>query len=93
MCNWTLEVRDILKILWKRGEISTICFLHVRFSCLGRDQIFTSRYAGIPDKRGQDSESQLYLKLLRLEIQDSHHGRHLESLFFDFFFLLKQNVN
>ena len=22
MCNWTLEVRDILKILWKRGEIA-----------------------------------------------------------------------
>ena len=21
MCNWTLAVRDILKILWKRGEI------------------------------------------------------------------------
>ena len=51
MCNWTLETRDILKILWKRGEIaeeqfllfSTI-FLHaVRFSCFGRDQIFTSR--------------------------------------------------
>ena len=21
MCNWTLEVRDILKILWKKGEI------------------------------------------------------------------------
>ena len=21
MCNWTLDVRDILKILWKRGEI------------------------------------------------------------------------
>ena len=20
-CNWTLEVRDIVKILWKRGEI------------------------------------------------------------------------
>ena len=20
MCNWTLEVRDVLKILWKRGE-------------------------------------------------------------------------
>ena len=52
MCNWTLEVRDILKILWKRGEIapweqfllfSTIFLLVVRFSCLGRDQIFTSR--------------------------------------------------
>ena len=53
MCNWTFEVtRDILKILWKRGEIapqeqfllfSTI-FLHVvRFSYLCRDQIFTSR--------------------------------------------------
>ena len=22
MCNWTLEVRDVLKILWKRGEIA-----------------------------------------------------------------------
>ena len=22
MCNWTLEVRYILKILWKRGEIA-----------------------------------------------------------------------
>ena len=22
MCNWTLEVRDILNILWKRGEIA-----------------------------------------------------------------------
>ena len=22
MCKWTLEVRDILKILWKRGEIA-----------------------------------------------------------------------
>ena len=53
ICNWTLEVRDILKILWKKGEIapqeqfflfSTIFFLHVvRFSSLGRDQIFTSR--------------------------------------------------
>ena len=52
MCNWTLEVRDRLKILWKRGEIahleqfllfSTICFTCCWFSCLGRDQIFTSR--------------------------------------------------
>ena len=22
ICNWTLEVRDILKILWKKGEIA-----------------------------------------------------------------------
>ena len=22
MCKWTLEVRDFLKILWKRGEIA-----------------------------------------------------------------------
>ena len=22
ICNWTLEIRDILKILWKRGEIA-----------------------------------------------------------------------
>ena len=42
MCNWTVEVRDILKILWKRGEIAPLeqfllfstIFLHVvRFSC------------------------------------------------------------
>ena len=55
ICNWTLEVPDILKILWKRGEIAPEeqesnfspfpqYFLHVvRFSSLGRDQIFTSR--------------------------------------------------
>ena len=53
MCNWTLEVtRVILKILWKRGEIAppeqfllfSKIFLHVvRFSYLGRNQIFTSR--------------------------------------------------
>ena len=24
MCNWTLEIRDILKILWKRGEIAPL---------------------------------------------------------------------
>ena len=52
ICNWTLEVRDIFKILWKRGELLLRSnfssfpqyFLPVaRFSCLGRDQIFTSR--------------------------------------------------
>ena len=46
MFNWTLEVRDILKILWKRGEIAlgaisplfhNIVLPVVRFSCLGRD--------------------------------------------------------
>ena len=35
--------------------------LVVRFSCLGRDHIFTSRQAGIRDKRGRDNESQLYI--------------------------------
>ena len=24
ICNWTLEVRDMLKILWKRGEIAPL---------------------------------------------------------------------
>ena len=47
MCNWTLEVRDILKILRKRGEISplshNILVPDVRCSYLNRDQIFTSR--------------------------------------------------
>ena len=43
ICNWTLGIRDILKI----GAISplfhNISFAVVRFSCSGRDQIFTSR--------------------------------------------------
>ena len=43
ICNWTLEVRDIVKI----GAISplfhNIMFPVIRFSCLGRDQILTSR--------------------------------------------------
>ena len=57
ICKWTLDVKDILKILWKRGEIApnfsslgaisplfhNIFLRVVRFSCLGRDQIFTSR--------------------------------------------------
>ena len=46
--NWTFEVRDILKILWKRGGAISPLFYNifpsvVRFSCIGRDQIFTSR--------------------------------------------------
>ena len=48
--NLTPGVRSILKILWKRGEIAPISPLFhnillpiVRFSCLNRDQIFTSR--------------------------------------------------
>ena len=50
ICNLTPEVRDILKILWKRGEIGAISPLFhnillpvVRFSCLSRDQIIASR--------------------------------------------------
>ena len=51
ICNWTLEDRAIWKILWKRGEIAgtisplfhNIFLLVVRFSCLGRHKIFTSR--------------------------------------------------
>ena len=31
MCNWTLEVRDILKILWKRGEF--LLFSTILFTC------------------------------------------------------------
>ena len=52
ICNWTLELRNtsIEKIMWKRGEIwsNFSSFPHyfspvVRFSCLDRDKIFTSR--------------------------------------------------
>ena len=44
MCNWTLEVRDILKILWKRGEIAPkeqfLLFSTIFFTCC---QIFMFR--------------------------------------------------
>ena len=53
VCNLTPEVRRILKILWKRGEIAPLGAISplfhnillpvVRLSCLSRDQIFTSR--------------------------------------------------
>ena len=54
ICNLTPEVTDILKILWKRGEIApkegaisslfhNILLPVVRFSCLSRDQIITLR--------------------------------------------------
>ena len=45
--NLMPEFRDILKILWKRGEIAplfhNILLPIVRISCQNRDQIFTSR--------------------------------------------------
>ena len=51
-----------MKILWKSNFSSFPQYFSpvVRFSCLGRDKIFTSRYAVIRDKRGRDNESQLY---------------------------------
>ena len=42
ICNLTPEVRDILNIFWKRGEIAILLPV-IRFSYLIRDQIFTSR--------------------------------------------------
>ena len=37
ICDWTLEVRDILKILWKRGEIAPeeqfLLFSAIFFTC------------------------------------------------------------
>ena len=69
-CNLTLEVRYIENIVEERrncslGAISplfhNILLPVVRFSCLNRDQIFTSRQAVIRDKRGRDKESQLFI--------------------------------
>ena len=34
MCNWTLEVRGILEILWKRGEIAPSPLFHNIFYLL-----------------------------------------------------------
>ena len=71
MCNWTLKIWTYIEnIVEKRrncslGAISPLfhnIFLPViRFSCLGKDQIFTSRQAVIRDKRGRNNENQLYL--------------------------------
>ena len=37
ICNWTLEIRDILKILWKRGETAPweqfLLFSTIFFTC------------------------------------------------------------
>ena len=48
ICNLTPEVKELLKILWKRvGAISplfhNILLPAVRFSCLSRDQFIASR--------------------------------------------------
>ena len=44
ICNKILEVRDILKIIWSNFSSFPQYFLPVvRFLCLSRDQIFTSR--------------------------------------------------
>ena len=34
MCNWTLDVRDVLKILWKSGEIALSPLFHNIFYLL-----------------------------------------------------------
>ena len=34
ICIWTFEIRDILKILWKRGEISSL-FHNIFYLLLG----------------------------------------------------------
>ena len=39
-CNWTLEVRDISKILWKRGEIAKEQFLLFSTIYFGKEEKF-----------------------------------------------------
>ena len=74
ICNFTSEVRDILKILWKKGDITPSSSFPqyfvtvVWFSCLNRVQIFTSRIAVIRDKRSRDNESRQYITKTRLLI-------------------------
>ena len=64
MCDKTPEVRDILKILWKRGEIAPnfSSFPQYFFTCCS-----ISMFRQGPDfhfeKRVRDSESQLYIVL------------------------------
>ena len=33
ICNWTLDVRDISKIMWKRGEIAPKLLHNIFFTC------------------------------------------------------------
>ena len=70
MCNLTPEVRDILKILWKRGEtapqeqfllFSTIFFyMLLDFHVLAGTRFSLRGKAVIRDKRVRDSKNQLY---------------------------------
>ena len=73
ICNWTLEVRDTLYVEKYCEKEEKLLLFHniflpvVRYSCLGRDQIFTSRQAVIRDKRVSDNESHLYNKWARAQ--------------------------
>ena len=33
ICNWTLEIRDMVKILWKRGEEQFLVLSTIFFTC------------------------------------------------------------
>ena len=49
ICNWTLEVRDILKIVWKRGEISPL--FHNIFYLLLDFHVWAGTRFSLRDKR------------------------------------------
>ena len=54
ICNWTLDVRDILKILWKRGEMfgAISPLFHKMFFCLLLDVHVSARTRfSLRDKR------------------------------------------
>ena len=50
ICDWTLEVRDILKILWKRGEIAISPLFHNIFYLLLDFHIYAGTIFSLRDK-------------------------------------------
>ena len=50
MCNWTLEVRDILKILWKRGGAISPLFHNIFYLLLDFHVLAGTRFS-LRDKR------------------------------------------
>ena len=63
ICNLTPEVRDILKILWKRGEIAPqeqfLLFFTIFCYLFLHCHIKTGTRISLRDKRGRDNEGRL----------------------------------
>ena len=89
MCNLTPEDSDILKILWKRGEISPLfstifCYLLFDF------HVKTGTKFSLRDKRSRHNGSRLYIRLCRGASNEYPQRVLFFCLVFFFFFMQNQ---